>query len=125
MIHLFGRGAVPLPLGPDSHRIRDSCHAAGPCPVSTTSPSTGKEKIMMRTPKPRTAGAILLAATVLGSLSVGPAEGAAPKPTLVLVHGAWADSLSWAEVIARLQGEGYAVVAVANPLRSLSGDAAY
>lgn len=47
------------------------------------------------------------------------------KPTVVLVHGAFADSSSWNDVIARLRREGYPVVGVANPLRSLQGDAEY
>jgi pimeloyl-ACP methyl ester carboxylesterase len=47
------------------------------------------------------------------------------KPTIVLVHGAFAESASWNGVIARLQSHGVTAVAVANPLRSLSGDAAY
>ncbi len=47
------------------------------------------------------------------------------KPTIVLVHGAWADSSSWTDVVTRLQREGYQVVAFPNPLRSLSGDAEY
>lgn len=45
------------------------------------------------------------------------------KPTIVLVNGAFADSSSWDGVIARLQARSVEVVAVANPLRSLSGDA--
>jgi pimeloyl-ACP methyl ester carboxylesterase len=47
------------------------------------------------------------------------------KPTVVLVHGAWADSSGWSEVIRRLQKDDYRVLAPANPLRSLAGDAAY
>jgi pimeloyl-ACP methyl ester carboxylesterase len=47
------------------------------------------------------------------------------KPTIVLVHGAFADASSWNPVIERLQARGLETVAVANPLRSLSGDAAY
>jgi pimeloyl-ACP methyl ester carboxylesterase len=47
------------------------------------------------------------------------------KPTVVLVHGAWADSSGWSDVVRRLQHRGYDVVAPATPLRSLSGDAAY
>ena len=54
-----------------------------------------------------------------------PARADAVKPTVVLVHGAWVDSSSWDGVIGRLQADGYRVVAVATPLRSLSGDAAY
>ena len=48
-----------------------------------------------------------------------------PKPTVVLVHGDWADASSWSGVIKRLQNDGYPVVAPPNPLRTLSGDAAY
>ena len=44
--------------------------------------------------------------------------------TVVLVHGAFAESSSWNGVIARLQAEGLPVIAAANPLRSLHGDAA-
>jgi pimeloyl-ACP methyl ester carboxylesterase len=47
------------------------------------------------------------------------------KPTVVLVHGAWADASSWNGVIAQLQDDGYPVAAIPNELRSLSGDAAY
>jgi len=47
------------------------------------------------------------------------------KPTVVLVHGAFAESASWNDVIARLQEKGVRAVAVANPLRSLAGDARY
>jgi pimeloyl-ACP methyl ester carboxylesterase len=47
------------------------------------------------------------------------------KPTVVLVHGAWADASSWSGVIERLQEDGYTVAAVPNPLRTLTGDAAY
>ena len=47
------------------------------------------------------------------------------KPTIVLVHGAFADSTSWNGVIEILKKDGYPVVAVANPLRSVSGDGAY
>src|SRR3712207_1677545 len=46
-------------------------------------------------------------------------------PTVVLVHGAFADSSSWNGVIAQLRQDGYPVIAVANPLRSLAGDAEF
>lgn len=45
------------------------------------------------------------------------------KPTIVLVHGAFADSSSWNGVITELQKDGFRTVAVANPLRSVSDDA--
>jgi pimeloyl-ACP methyl ester carboxylesterase len=46
-------------------------------------------------------------------------------PTVVLVHGAFAESASWNAVVEQLQARGLEVVAVANPLRSVVGDAAY
>src|ERR1700709_1673981 len=47
------------------------------------------------------------------------------KPAIVLVHGAFAESSSWNGVIEQLKQRGLDCIAVANPLRSLSGDAAY
>ncbi|MBO3103995.1 alpha/beta fold hydrolase [Cellulomonas fengjieae] len=47
------------------------------------------------------------------------------SPTVVLVHGAFADASGWSGVISRLTAAGYPTYAPANPLRSLSGDAAY
>lgn len=47
------------------------------------------------------------------------------KPTVVLVHGAFAESASWSGVIDLLRHQSIRSVAVANPLRSLAGDAAY
>src|SRR3954453_7430039 len=46
------------------------------------------------------------------------------RPTIVLVHGAFAESASWDQVIDPLVAEGHRVVTAANPLRSLAGDAA-
>ncbi|QNE18002.1 alpha/beta hydrolase [Kribbella qitaiheensis] len=48
-----------------------------------------------------------------------------PKPTIVLVHGAFADGASWAGVTERLQRDGYKVVVPAVPLRSIAGDTSY
>jgi len=49
---------------------------------------------------------------------------ASTTPTVVLVHGAWADGSSWSEVVARLQARGLRVVSVQNPLSSLADDVA-
>jgi pimeloyl-ACP methyl ester carboxylesterase len=46
------------------------------------------------------------------------------KPTVVLVHGAWADGASFGSIGDRLTKDGYTVVDFANPLRSLRTDAA-
>ena len=47
------------------------------------------------------------------------------KPTIVLVHGAYADASSWNGVVERLQQQGYTVIAPANPLRGVTADSAY
>ncbi|MGQ4382553.1 alpha/beta fold hydrolase [Streptomyces sp. SAS_270] len=46
-------------------------------------------------------------------------------PTVVLIHGAFADATSWSGVITELQSEGIPVIAPPNPLRGLAADAAY
>lgn len=47
------------------------------------------------------------------------------RPTVVLVHGAFADGSSWNDVIPRLQSSGLRVISAANPLRGLAADAEY
>ena len=56
-------------------------------------------------------------------MSMNPQDGS--RPTVVLVHGAFADGSSWNDVIERLQAEGIKVTAPANPLRGISIDSAY
>jgi pimeloyl-ACP methyl ester carboxylesterase len=51
--------------------------------------------------------------------------GGGPKPSIVLVHGAWADTSSWDGVIKRLHADGYTVYAPPDPLRGLPYDTAY
>jgi pimeloyl-ACP methyl ester carboxylesterase len=69
-------------------------------------------------------GFLLLAALSIASW-VYAAPPAIAKPTIVLVHGAFADSSSWNEVVSKLQAKGYSVTAVANPLRSVKSDSEY
>jgi hypothetical protein len=45
---------------------------------------------------------------------------AASRPTVVLVHGAWADTSSWDGEVASLQDSGYEARAIANPLEDLT-----
>ncbi|MGW5969529.1 alpha/beta fold hydrolase [Streptomyces sp. NPDC055186] len=72
------------------------------------------------------AAALAAAGPSLASHSGGGAEPpAGAKPTIVLVHGAWADASGWNEVVRSLQAQGYPVVATANPLRGLSDDSEY
>jgi pimeloyl-ACP methyl ester carboxylesterase len=68
---------------------------------------------------------IALAALAAASTATGSVAAQDNKPTIVLVHGAFADSSSWNGVADLLLKDGYPVVAVANPLRGVSSDAGY
>ena len=73
-----------------------------------------------------TAATAATATTTATTVRHAPSSGtAAAKPTIVLVHGAWADSSSWNGVIERLQALGYTVDAPPNPLSGVSSDSAY
>ena len=48
-----------------------------------------------------------------------------PNPTIVLVHGAFADASSWRPVYDRLVGDGHTVLAPPNPLRGIPYDASF
>jgi pimeloyl-ACP methyl ester carboxylesterase len=63
----------------------------------------------------------LFAGLIVTALA-GNAVAQTPKPTIVLVHGAFADGSSWQRVIPILQRDGYTVIAVQNPLTSLPAD---
>jgi pimeloyl-ACP methyl ester carboxylesterase len=84
---------------------------------------------MTTTTRPRILRALLVLAIGAGSATLATptaaAESQPPDPTVVLVHGAWADGSSWSGVVRRLQGHGYTVDVPANPLRGLTSDAAY
>jgi pimeloyl-ACP methyl ester carboxylesterase len=87
----------------------------------------------MPIPRRRRLTALAAAAALAVTLAIAPqaAQGAQPtagdatKPTIVLVHGAWADGSSWAPVTTGLQIAGYNVQVAPNPLRGLHSDAAY
>jgi pimeloyl-ACP methyl ester carboxylesterase len=73
-----------------------------------------------------TAGLVVLAAsTLFWTPTMSKAASPDGKPTVVLVHGAFAESQSWDGVVTQLLAKGYPVVAVANPLRGVRSDAAY
>ena len=71
------------------------------------------------------AAGVTTAALVVGSAPAVAGHRPWVKPTVVLVHGAFADSSSWNGVIKDLLRDGYPVVAAANPLRGLHSDAEY
>ncbi|MEU1513343.1 alpha/beta hydrolase [Streptomyces sp. NPDC005811] len=68
--------------------------------------------------------AAVASATASVPAAARPGRPAAVKPTVVLVHGAWADASCWQEVTRRLQCHGHPVLAAPNALRGLSADAA-
>ena len=69
-------------------------------------------------------GASMASAASPQSAQAGNGAGAA-KPTIVLVHGAFADSSGWNDVAGRLMRDGYPVIAFSNPLRGPLADAEY
>ena len=83
------------------------------------------------------AAAVTISAAVLAFAGLGPAAATphsaaatasttqSTKPTIVLVHGAWADASSWSAEITNLELAGYPVLAPPDPLRSLTGDSKY
>jgi pimeloyl-ACP methyl ester carboxylesterase len=67
---------------------------------------------------------LAILATAFSALAALPAAASA-KPTVVLVHGAFADASGWYGVQERLEDKGYKVISPAHPLRGVSADAAY
>src|SRR2546429_6172390 len=72
---------------------------------------------------------LVVVALIIAPAFVGIAESngadTGVKPSVVLVHGAWADGSSWSRVAAHLQATGYTVYVPPNPLRGLASDPAY
>jgi pimeloyl-ACP methyl ester carboxylesterase len=73
------------------------------------------------------AGALVLvfAGTATASATHTDSAASGGKPTIVFVHGAFADSSGWNAEVSALQRLGYPVIAAADPLRGLTGDADY
>jgi pimeloyl-ACP methyl ester carboxylesterase len=69
-------------------------------------------------------GLVTLSASVPSTFARAEIRGG-PKPTIVLIHGAFADASGWNGVIDLLRNDGYPVIAPANPLRDLVDDAEY
>lgn len=67
----------------------------------------------------------LLAALAIIAAILGSAQAQSGRPTVVLVHGAFADASSWNGVVGILEKDGYPVVAAASPLRGVKNDGDY
>ncbi|MEW2489094.1 alpha/beta hydrolase [Streptomyces sp. NPDC048411] len=86
----------------------------------------GKRRVLTGAAAAVVAGAAFGGFALAGTASAGAIDKGGkdePKPTVVLEHGAFADSSSWNGVISRLRADGYPVVAAANPLRGPHSDA--
>src|SRR4029079_8885581 len=68
---------------------------------------------------------LLVALAAGGPAGANSHGGGSARPTIVLVHGDWADASSWTDVLERLQGKGFTVVAPPNLLRGPATDAPY
>src|SRR5436309_15603262 len=67
----------------------------------------------------------ILALLIIPASIVSARSDSTVKPSIVLIHGAWADGSSWNRVVRILQDEGYTVYVPPNPLRGLTSDSAY
>jgi pimeloyl-ACP methyl ester carboxylesterase len=88
-----------------------------PC-ICVAAPTTGRNAAMPSTRVTRLVGLLALSLASAGALRAQ----VTTKPTIVLVHGAFADGTGWQRVIAILQRDGYPVLAVQNPLVSFAAD---
>jgi pimeloyl-ACP methyl ester carboxylesterase len=71
------------------------------------------------------AGAAAALAPLTSAAAATGGGAAKAKPTIVLVHGGYADSSCWNQTLSHLQGEGYSTICGANPLRGIPTDAPY
>ncbi|MEU7019029.1 alpha/beta hydrolase [Streptomyces sp. NPDC046203] len=92
--------------------------------------AAGKRKVLTGAVAAAVAGAAFGVVALTGTATATADTGATvradrdgPRPTVVLEHGAFADSSSWNGVVSRLRADGYPVVAAADPLRGPHDDA--
>jgi len=67
----------------------------------------------------------ILALLIIPASIVSARSDSTVKPSIVLIHGAWADGSSWSRVVRILQDEGYTVYVPPNSLRGMTSDSAY
>ena len=89
----------------------------------TPNPTRPRRRALLLAPVVALATLVALGAGGPAGADVHARQG--PLPTIVLVHGDWADASSWTAVVARLQERGFEVVAPPNTLRGPVPDAKY
>ncbi|MET7552070.1 alpha/beta hydrolase [Streptomyces sp. NPDC005479] len=81
-----------------------------------------KRNLVLAAAAAATAIGLLLTTAAISNGQTVPNHSHSVKPTIVLVHGAWADGSSWSAVTERLQKQGYTVDVPPNPLRGVTTD---
>lgn len=81
-----------------------------------------KRKLVISAAAVASAVALILTTAAVSNGQTVSSHSQGAKPTIVLVHGAWADGSSWSAVTERLQDEGYTVDVPPNPLRGVTTD---
>ncbi|MEU8486604.1 alpha/beta hydrolase [Streptomyces sp. NPDC048641] len=89
----------------------------------TVRPTFTRRRVIATGAAAAASAAILTPSSATAATGSGPAPGA--KPTIVLVHGGFADSSCWNGVVPELQSKGYTTIAGSNPLRGIPTDAPY
>lgn len=86
-------------------------------------PTFTRRRVIAASAAAAASAAVLSPSSATAATGRRPAPGA--KPTIVLVHGGYADSSCWNGVIQELQSKGYTTIAGSNPLRGIPTDAPY
>ncbi|MGW8799290.1 alpha/beta fold hydrolase [Streptomyces sp. NPDC055775] len=86
-------------------------------------PTFTRRRVIATSAAAAASAAILTPSSATAATGSRPAAGA--KPTIVLVHGGYADSSCWNGVVPELQSKGYTTIAGSNPLRGIPTDAPY
>jgi pimeloyl-ACP methyl ester carboxylesterase len=103
-----------------AHQMKIIQAAQGRLRMSVVAAALAAAALVILVSQVASARTVTLAAAVTRT---GSASG--PRPSIVLVHGAWADSSSWDAVASRLQRDGYTVYVPPNPLLGLTYDPAF
>lgn len=102
-----------------------STSAAAKSNTSTRAPGSPNRRLRRRVVAVATTAVIVGTAVPASLATAAVTSHVTPRPTIVLIHGAWADGSSWKGEVRRLQDQGYTVDVGPNPLRGLAEDSAY
>src|SRR5690348_14981642 len=115
-----GQAPAPRIAAKGAHQMKIIQAARGRLRIGVVAVALGMAALTVLVSQAASARPVIPAAAVTKTRSAG-----GPKPSIVLVHGAWADSSSWDAVVTRLQRDGYTVYVPPNPLLGLRYDSAF